>query len=215
MIRTLVEQVHAELKDRILSGRWRLGSRVFEEEVALELGVSRGPVREAIRLLEQEGLLLRHPHRGLFVPNLSAEEVMQVASLGGLLEAYAVRWGRPVTRALVDELEAITVRMDAASREDDRLAAVVADREFHGRIVALCDNRVLQRKFHELDGHVAIFFHSVLEHMPDGIVGLGDRHRLVVAALAGGDVDEIDRAIQAHYQDAARRLPVHMSATRS
>jgi DNA-binding GntR family transcriptional regulator len=92
---------------------------------------------------------------------------------------------------------------------------VVTDREFHARIVALCDNKVLRRKFHELDGHVAIFFHSVLEHLPDGIIGLGDRHRLVVAALAGGDLDEIDRAIQAHYQDAARRLPAQMSVASS
>jgi DNA-binding GntR family transcriptional regulator len=206
MIHSLVEQVHRDLKEHILSGRWRLGSRVYEQELASEVGLSRAPVREAIRLLEQEGLLVRQPHRGLFVANPSPEDILDVAAVRALLEASAVRWAANAATAALSDLEAIAQRMDRASEEHNRLEAVLADLEFHARIVELSDNRVLRRKFHELDGYEALFFHAVLDRRPDRLHGLGDRHRQIVAALAGGSLSEIESAIRDHYQGAALLL---------
>jgi DNA-binding GntR family transcriptional regulator len=206
VIHSLVEQMHTELKERILSGRWHLGSRVYEQELAAEVGLSRAPVREAIRLLEQEGLVVRHPHRGLFVANPSPEEILDVAAVRALLESSAVRWAGGLSAAALDDLEAMCAQMDRASQAGNRLEAVLADLSFHGRIIAASENRVLRRKFHELDGYEALFFHAVLDRKPERLHGLGDRHRAIIQALAAGDPPAIEATIRDHYEGAARLL---------
>jgi DNA-binding GntR family transcriptional regulator len=204
MVRTLVEQVHRELRDRVLAGRWRLGERLFEEVIAAELAVSRAPVREAIRMLEQEGLIERLPHRGLFVANPSPEAIVQTAAARALLEVSAVRWGRPHGEAEVASLFACADAMDAAAAEGDVLAAVNQDIRFHGIVVGVCPNAVLLKHYHELDGHMALFLHALSDGRPERVAAMGERHRRIARALPRRDA--LEREIVDHYRTASRAL---------
>lgn len=146
MIRTVVDQIYEDLKGRLLTGDWALGVRVFEDEIARDLSVSRSAVREAVRLLEQEGLIVREPHRGLYVAKPSGRDAMEVAQLRAILEAHAVRWGSHPTEELLAELKAICDEMDGLEDDPHRPEAVSADRRFHARIVTVSENSMLVKR---------------------------------------------------------------------
>lgn len=210
MIRTVVDQIYDDLKERVLGGSWALGVRIFEDEIATDLSVSRSAVREAVRLLEQEGLLIREPHRGLYVASPSGRDAFEVAQVRAILEAHAVRWGDPPSRETLHDLEVICQELDDLEAEEHRADAVNADRRFHARVVSGCHNAMLVKKFRELDGHVAIFFHWVSAHVPGRLHGVGDRHRLLLEVLAKNDPDAFQEAILEHYLDAATDLARHL-----
>jgi DNA-binding GntR family transcriptional regulator len=209
MIKTVVDQIRIELRHRVLTGSWSLGERLYEEVIAQDLGVSRSAVREAVRLLEQEGLLVRAPHRGLYVASPSARDTLEVAQLRAVLEASAVRFGLPPDLGSLRELERICRRLDQV-RDSDHLEAVNLDRTFHGIIASQCENRMLLQKFHELDGHIAIFFHWVTAHVPGRLDDVGQRHRQLLAAYTSGDPDRFAREVQQHYEEAAAELARHL-----
>src|SRR3954462_14359633 len=87
----LSRRIVDQLKRVIIAGGLRPGDRVLETDLAEQLGVSRGPVREAFRQLEQEGLLVSYPHRGTFVATVPEDEIEEVYALRAHLEAYAAR----------------------------------------------------------------------------------------------------------------------------
>lgn len=211
MIRTVVDQIYEELKRRLLTGQWGLGVRIFEEEISADLNVSRSAVREAVRLLEQEGLIVREPHRGLYVASPSSREAMEVAQLRAVLEAYTVHWGSAPSPQLLEELESVCRRMEEVEERGDHFTAVNLDRQFHAGIASACRNAMLLKKFHELDGHIAIFFHWVISHVPGRLEGLGRRHRQLAGVFAEGDAGLFEQAVLQHYLDAAgeltRKLP--------
>lgn len=202
LVRTLVEQVHREVRNRILAGHWHLGERLYEEAIALELGVSRAPVRESIRMLEQEGLIVRNPHRGLFVASPTPSQILEVASCRALLEVYAVRWGRPHSDTDLRALQEAARAMDDAAHRGDVLAAVTQDLRFHGVVTAVSDNAVLLQHFHALDGHMALFLHALSDNDPSRLGTMGERHRAIVAGIADGP-GGTDRAIIDHYRSAS------------
>ncbi len=209
MIQTVVDQIRNELRRRVLMGSWSLGERLYEEEIAQGLGVSRSAVREAVRLLEQEGLLVRAAHRGLFVASPSGRDTLEVAQLRAVLETTAVRFGAPPDLGTLQELERICRRFDQI-RDSDHLEAVNLDRAFHGLIASHAQNALLLRKFHELDGHIAIFFHWVTAHVPGRLDDIGQRHRQLLAAYALDDPDSFAERVMQHYVEAAAELARHL-----
>ena len=212
MIKTVVDQIRFELRHRVLVGSWSLGERLYEDEIAHDLGVSRSAVREAVRLLEQEGLLVRSAHRGLFVASPSGRDTLEVAQLRAVLEASAVRYGAPPDPGTLQEMDRICRRLDEIA-DSDHLEAVNLDREFHGLITAHADNRLLLQKHRELDGHVAIFFHWVTAHVPGRLDDIGERHRVLLKAYAAGDPEAFTRCVLQHYEGAAAELVRHLPDT--
>src|SRR5919199_1243198 len=89
--RALSRRIVDQLKRVIIAGELRPGDRVLETDLAEQLGVSRGPVREAFRQLEQEGLLVSYPHRGTFVASVPEDEIEEVYALRAQIEVYATR----------------------------------------------------------------------------------------------------------------------------
>ena len=211
MIYTVVDQIRDELRQRVMSGDLRLGSRIFEDDIAAELAVSRSAVREAVRLLEQEGLVVREAHRGLYVASPSYRDACDAAQLRAVLEAEAVRLSPPPDAGIVEELESICRAFERLEGDAEHIAAVDLDRTFHTLITQGCGNGMLLRKYHELDGPIAIFFHWFMAKVPSRIEGIADRHRLLVRAFALGDPGIYALAVEEHYTQAvavlARDLP--------
>lgn len=134
--RSLQHHVTERLREAIISGQMKPGERLAQDRLSRELGVSSGPVREALRHLENEGLVAYYPNRGCFVMAMDDEELVRVVlPLRSTLEQYAAmcyieRHETPFTdlRALVDE-------MRAASAEDDLVRLIEADMRFHEALV--------------------------------------------------------------------------------
>src|SRR4030088_1006231 len=130
--RTLSGEVTRAIRQAVLTGVYQPGDHLTEAEIAREMGVSHGPVREALRELEAEELLIIEPHRGAFVRAFSAQDVREIYSLRSLLESAMVHLAKPRAQpADLDDLQTLIERMRAAAVAGDIAAEIELDLEFH------------------------------------------------------------------------------------
>jgi len=148
---SLVSQVKDRILRAITNGDLLPGQRIVEGEVAQRLGVSRGPVREAARLLEQRGLLVSMPRRGFFVRQFEAKEIEDLYELREWIEVAAVR--SAAVRASAAETRSLRQRhgeIAAAARKKAQPELIDAIIDFHRTICALARNARLMRLFDEI-----------------------------------------------------------------
>ena len=158
---TAQQAVLAELRRAIIEGELSPGSQLIQDALADRLGVSRVPIREALRILEAEGQVSYSPHRGYFIAELSIEELLEIQRLRALLEPEA---GTKAVPALTDEdielMAAADADMGAAARQD--IAGVnVAHTQFHFALLGACGMprliRILRQLWDTADPYRAIY----------------------------------------------------------
>ncbi|TWG17197.1 GntR family transcriptional regulator [Micromonospora taraxaci] len=198
---SLVDLAVTRLTREILSGRSDPGERLVEEQLTRRLGISRAPLREALRLLAQRGLVEHVPRRGVRVATLSERDVRELYELRDVLERFAVRAGIPVGREsdLVG-LRAALDRMVEAVRLGDRMAVAESHRAFHVALVALADNRQLSAVYDSILVKLQLYMainlrrEAELAQPLDGV----HRHERLFEAVAGGDPEEVLTVLSAH-----------------
>lgn len=139
---SLVDLAEHRLRESILSGEMEAGQKIVEEQLCAQFGISRAPLREALRLLAQQGLVEHVPRRGSRVVEWSPTDVRELFELREVLERHAIESALPLAdpQAALEPVRAALAHMAAAADELDRDDA---HREFHARVVALADNRQL------------------------------------------------------------------------
>ena len=141
---TLRQAVTDALRQAIFSGRFRPGERLVEEQVATELGVSRNPVGEALRVLQAEGLVEISPRRGASVTKVSAEEAREIVELRASLEGLCARLAtRRCGEAEREEIAELIARGEAASADDDAETLAALHAEVHELMARIGRNRHL------------------------------------------------------------------------
>jgi DNA-binding GntR family transcriptional regulator len=194
---SLVELAVSRLSREILSGDSDPGERLLEEQLTRRFGISRAPLREALRLLAQQGLVEHVPRRGARVATLSDQDVQQLYAVRDVLERHAVsvRTGGDLTR--------LTAAMDAmrdADRRGDRLDVANAHREFHVAVVALSGNRQLTAIHESVLVKIQLYMainlrrEAELAQPEDGV----HRHERLFAAVGSGDAAAIIEALESH-----------------
>jgi GntR family transcriptional regulator of gluconate operon len=139
--RSLAQEAADGIRDEIFAGGFRQGDRLVEARLAEQLKISRGPVREALKLLRAEGLVSEEPRRGTFVVILSAHDVRETYGLRAALESGAARLlARRKDPAVVERLRELLAQMDAAALLGDATAVSRADLAFHEGVCELCGN---------------------------------------------------------------------------
>jgi DNA-binding GntR family transcriptional regulator len=197
---SLASQVADRLVDAIAEGRIEPGARVFETEVAAELGVSRIPVREALRLLEGQGLLVARHHRGIRVIELDEAWAGQLYELRVALERVALRNAAALYRAEPDRLKAldhVIAQMRKAAAAGDRNAVNLADLAFHETVCAESGSPLLMTLWRAIRRHVRILF-ARETYRDVELARVVEQHVRMRALLAAGDVDRIEREIEEH-----------------
>lgn len=162
---TAQDAVLKGLRTDILTGDLKPGDQIVQESLAERYGVSRVPLREALRILESEGQVVYHPHRGYFVAQLSLDDLEEVYRLRSLLEAEAIERAVPrLTDADLSDLGELLEAIDEAAAEEDVFAMTLANRRFHFAIFDASDMPRLVRLLHQLwdatDAYRAIYFHQ-------------------------------------------------------
>lgn len=172
------------LRAQILSGRYRPGERLNESQIAREFHVSRIPVREALSQLQEQGLVMNHERRGMFVTQLSDDEVQQINSLRMVLEAEALRLVRArMTPELLAELTELVEQMEAW--DGPLIDAAALDRKFHAVIWRASGNPYLERTLESLT--TPLFAHKALEHVSQEIRRWRlNHHRALLDYVASG-----------------------------
>ena len=199
--RALSRRIVEQLKRVIIGGELRPGDRVLETDLAEQLGVSRGPVREAFRQLEQEGLLVSYPHRGTFVASVPEDEIEEVYALRAQIEVYAAR--RVVARQPEEAarvLQEIVDGMEAAVRADDLPALADRDLQFHDTLLELSGYQGLHRIWRSMDGLVRARTYATLGAMDDSdfVSRTARIHQPIIDAIRAADADAAERAVTEH-----------------
>jgi len=209
--RTLAPELRRSLADDILAGRLLPGTRLDERLLAAQWGMSRTPVREALKQLAVTGLVESHPHRGVFVAQVDSDQVREMFELAGELEASCARLA--AIRMAADErhqLEAMHVAsMEAVSRgQSDRYDSF--NLEFHAAIFRGCHNQQMVETTLAMRGRVAPFRRAQFK-LPIRISASFEEHQAIVEAILRGDADAAAACMRAHIHsshEAAERYRV-------
>ena len=203
--RPLRDQVRDSLRTGILSGQLPAGTRLKERDLAAALGVSRLPVREAIRMLESEHLVSVQAHRGVIVRSLDLKDIEDLFDIREALEVLEARLATQRTdrrglRMLERHLEDAT----HALRDGDRIAMNEANTAFHGQVAALADNSSLSAILEPVSERLRWIYGLNME--PERVIA---EHRLILEAIAAGD-PEATAAVALRHVREARRMVIEM-----
>jgi DNA-binding GntR family transcriptional regulator len=196
---TLVEVAEHRLRDAILRGTLQPGEKIIEEQLCADFGISRAPLREALRLLGQQGLVEHLPRRGARVTDWSTSDILELFALRHVLERHAVELALPLADPAA-ELEPVRVALDRMRGAVDELERDDAHRVFHATVVGLAENRQLNIALEpillKLQLPMAMNLREEARHhrADDGIA----RHQAILTALESNDAATVIAALEDH-----------------
>ncbi len=213
-VRSLTHDAFDTLRDAILDGRLAQGERINEVQVARTLGISRGPLREALRRLEQDGLVRSTPNRGASVIRVSARDALDLLNVRRLLEPYAVleafkRDGQELvalSQGAIDE-------MRAASKTRDRSREAIAHSRYHGLFYARSGNTVMDRMWTRLEDPVRLFL-RLRQTSTEEMLEVAAAHERLLALLTAGDTPAIRSEVLAHLDVSRKSLRTLVAGAR-
>lgn len=195
------------LRRAISSGEFPPGTQLGEAALARQLGVSRGPLREAMQRLTQEGLLVSHRNRGLFVPDLTPEAVSDMYLLRSTIERSAIQrvLQLGVEAETADRLDAVVDRMADIAEGVDSPEMVAADLDFHHELVEAARSERLSRVHETVIVETSMCLRALQSRYAPGEDRVSE-HRELAAAIRAGEADRACAALDEHMRDGLARL---------
>jgi DNA-binding GntR family transcriptional regulator len=212
----LTEIVAERLVTAIQEGTLKPGERLVEAQLAARLGVSRGPLREALKLLEAGAIVESRRGRGTYVREVTAEEVEHVLVVRALLEGLAARlYTVSATPAMIDQLAELNNRIEKAARAGETAEWRRLDWSFHEQICVFSGNPFLLNAWRSLSNLVRIFLlrhEGFLADMPAVLAS----HRAVLEAIRGRDPDRAEKVfrgtiLRSGYGRLGRPIPASLA----
>lgn len=192
------ENVTDALREAILDGRIPASTWLREEDLAVELRVSRTPVREALRRLAADGLAVRVPNQGVQVTPMTIEDVLAVYTVRENLEGLAARLAaNRADKPLIDELTRVHAAMAACAEADDPATMYPLNLEFHRIIRESSGNQYLER-FLTLVEHAVRRFGATTYEIPGRMAATIEEHDRIITAIGGKDPDDAEKAARDH-----------------
>jgi DNA-binding GntR family transcriptional regulator len=204
----LAGDVIERIRDAIAFGELQQGQSLNERDLAAALGVSRGPVREALRKLHDERLVEIRPNRAAIVRRLSDQDIEEVYGLRLLLEQYAIqRAAIHATPADIEGLLGALEAIDGASRQGTPHDIAVADAAFHDCIYRAAHHDRLEDVWARLRAQVYVFFLQIPSDITDQYRTFAfAEHQELLDAIRGRDADQATIAVERHLRAAYERL---------
>jgi DNA-binding GntR family transcriptional regulator len=210
LFRSKKDVVYDVLREDILQGKYKPGSRLIIDELALTLGVSQIPIREAMRQLEADGFITIEPYVGAMVAELNADFIFEVFALLEHLEIISSRAACEVMtdddlRQLADQIAAMDLSVDDYSRWSSQNKAMHL-------FICRCSKMILVQKMMEkvLDHWDRLRLHYLNNVFGNRIQAAQEDHKRILAAFYTRDPDEVERVIHAHNQDALASYIRHL-----
>jgi DNA-binding GntR family transcriptional regulator len=207
---TLSKQVVRAIRHQIFSGALKPDERVVEAEIAVAMGISRGPVREAFAELEKEGLLITYPRRGTYVKSFSIKEIEEIYTLRALVEGYAA------TRALdrlteedLNQLRGILDEISEMAEKKDVIEVARLNMQFHEKILELSDHRQLYATWQSLLAQTQMLSAMTTEYytsLPD----IRKTHEILLDALNTRDKEHNKKCFENHILVSMNELIDHL-----
>ena len=204
---TLIKQLYKKIRLSILNGAIKPHERIVEQVLAKKYKVSRTPIRETLRLLENEGLTTVIPNVGTFVKQHSLDEIKQIYEVRAMVEGYAARLvSLRITEQEIKDLENIAKRNEEAIQNMDCDTLVKTDREFHEFIMKKCGNKELARVMELYDYQTISLYTKMIKAFKYLEKNLSYSHIPIVEAIKKRDPDLAERLARRHIEEAKERL---------
>lgn len=206
--RTLPGQIADSLRNAILQGRLRGGAHLVETSIAKQMQTSRGPVRDALLLLERDGLVEKLPNRGARVLDLGERTLREAATLRAALEGFATTLLVP--RLNADELvrlAELVSRMEVAARRSAVRDFNEADYQFHDTIFESSGHRTLHEVWKGMQRRIRAFQASS-NWVSGNLAVVAERHRAILRALESRKLSSVQRALRAHFDQLQKEIEI-------
>lgn len=207
----LQEHAYISLRDAIIKGELKPGERVYESALAERLGISRSPVREAVRRLQHDGLFDVRPRRGIYVTPISLEEFEDVYRIRASLEAVAARFA--AERRTEQELKHMELALEKTPSADtaDQLQVVEHAQAFHALILEAARSPRLSSLLAQIHFRVSQF-RTLSLRGPGRRVRAAQEHAHLFEAIREGDPDKAEAEMRLHIESASSALLEQISS---
>ncbi|MDO4188289.1 MAG: GntR family transcriptional regulator [Lachnospiraceae bacterium] len=207
----LRDEVFNTLRERILKGSLKPGERLMEIHLADQLGVSRTPIREAIRMLELEGLVKMVPRRGAQVAKISREDLQDVLEVRKALDTLAVKLAcERITEEEIRKLIEAEEEFEKTLKSDDTTEIAEADVAFHDVIQAASKNKRLKSMISNLAERIYRYRFEYIKQQSDGGKTLVEEHREIIRCIEKGDVEAAIKAIELHIDNQEKSIAMQL-----
>src|SRR5215211_1275092 len=197
---SLAEQAADAIVTGLSAGALRPGQRLVEAELASTLNMSRVPLREALKILEAQGIVESTPHRGTRITRFDEARITQICEVRVALERIALSYSAPIYRShreLCVRLDKIIENMERAADRLEWIDVSKADLSFHREICHASGNSIVETLWETLARHVFIIFGNEIRDECDARV-MGPQHRRLRDLLAAGDIASLHAEIEPH-----------------
>jgi phosphonate utilization transcriptional regulator len=202
---SLANVVQQEVERAILVGEYAPGSKLIEAALAQKMGVSRGPVREAFRMLEEAGLVRTEKNRGVFVRDIPIDEAVEIFDLRAVMDELVGRQlAANITPLQLREIRSLVDQMEKAVKAQDAYNYHLLNLKFHDRLVEMAGNRKLTAIYRKLIKELSLFRRLNLADSWLLPISAGE-HRQIVKAIASADADAAGKAMFQHVMDSKQR----------
>ncbi|WP_078547773.1 GntR family transcriptional regulator [Litchfieldia alkalitelluris] len=205
--RSLSDDVASLIRKMILNGTLKPGERINQAQLAEQMEISRGPIREALRLLQNEGLIKHETNKGTFITTLSSQDAYEIYTLRALLESEAAKLAyQHLQEKDFEKLERLIVEFHQALQEKDLEKEARVDIEFHHVIVSASKHQRLISMHQQLDTQVGAMFYTVANNLPKRAGKVVENHQMLIDVLRKGDLNHIQKVLSDHYLLALQDL---------
>lgn len=209
---SLRNKVHKYIKTHIITGIYEPGETLLESKLADELGVSRTPIREAIRLLEMEGLVETSAKKGAAVLGISNKDVKDIFAIRQLVEGLAARWAAErLTAEELKELQKIFDLMEFYAHKQDMEEIAELDNRFHQIIYEASGSKILKLTLGNLHQYVQMARLGSLK-IHDRLTHTIEEHRAILDAFLAKDPETAEQALALHAKMAYQNILEHPTA---
>lgn len=207
---SIASLVREKIEEEIISGQRRGGDHVTEQELTSRFGVSRGPVREALRALEGQGLLEQKKNRGWFVKVLDQDEVESVFEMRAILDnglalLLAKRNSSPENTNRLAELSRLVVEMDQAIDVNDTSTYARLNQSFHDTLLSMVGNDHLTSTYRNMMGQLASHVVSSLAQ-DHAMTSSNEEHKRMIGAIESGDAARLCDILTSHRLETLSRM---------
>ena len=206
---SLTSVVQTEIERLILAGELAPGTKLTEAMLADRLGVSRGPIREAFRMLEEAGLVRLEKNRGVFVRSIGMDEAMEIYDLRAMIdESVGRQLAARITPEQLQHLRGLVEQMERLVKDGHNTSASDPyhrlNLEFHDRLIEFAGNQKLITLYRRLVNELSLFRRLNLADGGQIPVSVAE-HRAILKAIAAGDADAAGLALRAHVLESKAR----------
>ena len=201
--------VYNTLKESILTGKLKPGEKLIESTIAKEMSISKTPIREALRELAKEGLIIHHTRRGISVIDFTEKDIEEIISLRAEIEAFGIRLALP--RIKPKEREKINkiisnIRNNEQQSKIHKL--VEADLQLHSFLMDLSGHSRLIKTWKMLSSQMSVLLHLIDYHKIAPVYS-SESHRKLIDSLFKGNVTSAENAIKKHILESGKNIMKH------